>query len=272
MPLAAFRKHDHVDKTAVSQRLIDAGVPGQFHEEILEAMPADAVGVVLYGSVARGDISAASDIDLLVISDDHETTRAVGRANVTIYDEDQFRSAAGTLYGMHIARDGVVLHDSGDISGTIATFGDVEVRRVQRRLSQLAMLMELPDGALRSHLPGFIRHARYVLRTATYLAALEEGKPCFSVSELAERAGDPELVALLSSHLSVQGEPTWEVLMELRQRVREQAASERAIEFETLADAIVGYAQILPDVSDSGILILNRRSSDPYAVIPRVIL
>lgn len=272
MPLAAFGHNARVDKGAVLQRLRDAHVNSQFHEEIIEALPFVAVGIILYGSVARGDTSANSDIDLLVLGDDHETTRAVGRVNVTTYDEDQFQSAAGTIYGMHIARDGIVLHDSGNVARTIADFGEVDAGRVQRRLSELARLLEFPDEELRSHLPGFIRHARYVLRTATYLEAFSDGEPCFSVRELAERARDPDLVSLLSSHAPVQGEATWAVLMELRRRVRMKAAPIRAMEFDTLADAIVGHAEELPDLSDAAILILNRRSSDPYAVIPRVIL
>lgn len=244
----------------------------EFHREIIEALPREAIGVVLYGSVARGDSSSTSDIDLLIISNEHKTTRSVGRANVTTYDEDQFRSAAGSIYGMHLARDSVVLHDSGNVEQMISEFGEVDGPRATRRVAQLAMLLELPEAELRLHLPGFVRHARYVLRTATYLEALKVGEPCFSVAELAERANDPELLSLLSSHPDVQGEPNWQVLIELRRRLRAIVPAVAAIEYETLADTIVGFATTQPDISDAAILILNRGSSDPYAVIPRVIL
>lgn len=272
VPLAAFGRQSAVEKSAVRARLFATSVNPKFHEEILDALPARAFGVVLYGSVARGDTSSASDIDLLVVADGHEKTRAIGRVNVTSYDQDQFRSAAGTLYGMHIARDGVLLHDSGGIHETILDFGDVDILRVEKRLSQLAVLLEFPDDELKIHLQGFTRHARYVLRTATYLAAIKAGKPCFSVSELAEQSGDPSLVHLLSSHPEVQGDPTWQNFLELRRRLRERIRPDDKIEYDSLNDAVVGFARTSPDISDAAILILNRKSSDPYSVIPRVIL
>lgn len=272
MPPSPIVPYDFVDKSRVSQQLAASGVAGDVIGEILAALPHRAVGIVLYGSVARGDSSPTSDIDMLVISDDHETTRAVGRVNITTYDEEQFRSADGTIFGMHVARDGVILHDADNVGKAIAEFGEVDTARVRRRLSGLAALLDLPEAERRQHLPGFIRHARYVLRTATYLAALETGDPCFSVKELAERAADPMLLTLLSSHPAVQGEPTWEVLVELRRRVRIAAAPSSKLDFETLHDAIVGLGASNPDVADAALMILNRRPSDPYAVIPRVIL
>jgi predicted nucleotidyltransferase len=272
VPLAPLGQCDVVNPTRVSRKLADALIPHEVISEVLAALPTRAFGIVLYGSVARGDSSSISDIDLLLISDDHETTRAVGRVNITTYDEDQFRSADGTIFGMHVARDGLVLHDAGGVAKAINLFGGVDVLRVERRLAELASLLDLPEAERRLHLPGFIRHARYVLRTAIYLAALKAGQPCFSVGELAERAGDPGLVNLLSSHPVVQGEPTWELLEELRHRVRSIAPPSFESEFETLHDAIVGLGAAHPDVSDAAVMILNRRSSDPYAVIPRVIL
>lgn len=272
VPLSPTGQFDVVNTTLVSLTLADADIPQEVIGEILAALPSRAFGIVLYGSIARGDSSSTSDIDLLLISDDHETTRSVGRVNVTTYDEDQFRSADGTIFGMHVARDGLVLHDAGGVAKAIDLFGDVDVLRVERRLAELASLLDLPEAERRRHLPGFIRHARYVLRTAIYLAALKAGQPCFSVAELAERAGDPGLVKLLSSHPAVQGEPTWELLEELRRRVDAIAPPSFEAEFETLHDAIVGLGVTHPDVSDAAVMILNRRSSDPYAVIPRVIL
>lgn len=134
------------------------------------------------------------------------------------------------------------------------------------------MLLELPEPELRDHLPGFVRHARYVLRTATYLDAIREGEPCFSVTELAERAGDNKLVTLLSSHSAVHGEPSWAVLLELRERIRERVAVENVAGYGSLADTIVGMGVTRPEVADAATLILNRDPGDPYAVIPRVIL
>lgn len=272
MPDITFHDPSTVDGSLVRLKLQSAGVEKGFHEEIVEALPKRAAGVILYGSVARGDTSPASDIDLLVVTDRPRRTAARGRVNVTTYDALQFASAQGTLYGMHISRDGLILHDSGGTAVSIAVFGEVEVNRLTQRLERLAALLELPEREIKENLTGFVRHARYVLRTATYLKALRTGEPCFSVTELSHRFDDPSLSVLLSSHAEVHGPPSHEVFDELRNRTRRLLQRPPAPHYQTLKDAIVGYGAEWPEVGDAATLILNRDESDPYATIPRVIL
>lgn len=252
--------------------LEEVRIESDVRAEILDALPPRARGIVLYGSMARGDVSDESDIDVLVVSDVPASTTATGRVNVATYDEAQFASAAGTLFGMHVARDGILLHDSGGVRETMQQFGLVDIDRLGERLRRLAVLLALPRDEVRAHLPGFIRHARYVLRTATYLSALRMGEPCFSVRELAARFDDPMLEMLLSSHPNVQGPDSPEIFDELHSRIRAELADIPSPQFATLADAIVGYGVVWPEVSEAALLLLNRQSSDPYSIIPRVIL
>lgn len=261
-----------VDRGAVLFALESKGIATAFHEEIVNALPSRAIGVLLYGSVARGDVSPESDIDLLVVADRPSRTQGIGRVNRTTYEPAQLASASGTLFGLHINRDSVVLHDAGGVATAISEFGPIDVPRLKLRLARLSLLLELSYSDIEENLSGLVRHARYVLRTATYLVAIEHEQPCFSVSELADRFADPELRVLLSSHSQVQGPPSMQVFFELRERVRSIVGTALKASYTSLKDAAIGYGSEWPEVGDAATLILSQEGSDSYTTIPRVIL
>lgn len=104
----------------------------------------DLVGIVLFGSVARGDEHDGSDVDVLFVL---RATRAINRALYLIWDEapgaDRISphfvhlpraGAAPTSLWIEVAIDGIVLHDPGAV--------------IARRLS--ALRRALAAGVVRS--------------------------------------------------------------------------------------------------------------------------
>lgn len=258
-------------KVQVGGILSARGIPEAAIDEILAAFPLQSVAVILYGSYARGDYSKDSDIDLLAVADIPRPTRAFGRVNVSTYEPRQLGSAGGTLFGTHLARDGVLLYDeSGAVARQLASFGDIDLELVWDRVRNLARLLTLPLTEQESRLDGFVRHARYVLRTATYARAYSPGPPCFSVTELSERFEDPELRTLLSSHPSVHGPSTLATLAELRDRIEALLGGIEPIGLDSITDVIVEFDET--DLGDAAMLILGNRDGSPYTIIPRVIL
>jgi hypothetical protein len=58
-----------------------------------------AIGIILYGSYARGDRETGSDVDLLAVADWPGGSRKLGIANVATYTPAQLASARGSLSG-----------------------------------------------------------------------------------------------------------------------------------------------------------------------------
>lgn len=202
----------------VADELRRYGAPEATIDLVSESTVLDgAVGVVLYGSYGRGDFSDASDVDLLVVADRPRGSTQVGVASVSVYTADQLAGVSGTLFGMHLARDGKVLHDvGGSVSALLDSMTDPDPALMFGRIRHLGAVL---DGDPSNHLGGRTKVVRYLLRTAVYVAALAAGEPCFSVSELARRAGEPELEQLLASRFDLTYVPSVEEFADLLGRL-----------------------------------------------------
>jgi len=132
--------------------------------------------------------------------------------SLSFYTEEQLRKGTGSLFAAHLKRDAQVLTDqSGELTGLITELGELDALRLMSRVYSLCAVLGSLDWDLPKYLPGLLREAKYLLRSALYGKAIMEGRMCFSVRELATRYDDPDLVELLSSRPS--GEAT---ILELR--------------------------------------------------------
>lgn len=230
-----------------------------------------AIGVVLYGSYARGDHESSSDVDLLVVADRPGGSRKLGVANVATYTPNQLASARGSLFGMHLARDGRVLHDTDHlVAGLLSSMGEPDPAVLFERIRHLAAVL---DGEPTDHLGGRIRVARYLLRTAVYVAALADGEPCFSVRELAERANEPGLVRILATDVEAAPVPTPEVLDDLLARLGDIVGPVASDPHGGLRNLIVAEWFDDPARATLGVLVLAGDQDElDYTALAKVIL
>lgn len=186
---------------------------------LLERLPAGTLGLMIYGSRARGDHLPASDFDLLRLARAASPPFKVRRVSVSSYSVEQLRSATRTLFGTHLIQDGRILYDpTREFAKIVAKLEPVEPHVLLQTVHRYSIILNQPRGERVAYRSGLTRLARYLLRTAVYARAMLGGTPCFSVRELATRFSDPPLVTLLSDP-EVTGPPSPELLDELTARL-----------------------------------------------------
>ncbi|MDT9662076.1 nucleotidyltransferase domain-containing protein [Rhodococcus qingshengii] len=262
-----------IDLEAVRKKLADLLVDGVLIEQICTRIHGNAIGVLLYGSWARGEASTTSDLDLLVVSQLRADSGMEGKLSLSSYTPNQLTDARATLFGMHLARDGIVLHDTADrMAEILSTFTPPDPQGLLQRIREFSTVLNLPREEQANYLAGLCQVGRYLLRTAIYVLALRDGRPCFSVEELAVRFNQPELTNLLSSHPEQYPAPSLGVLDDLRQRLTKVVGPPDDNPYGSLHALIVGSSISNPDLENMAILALGVDESLPYAELPKVIL
>lgn len=241
---------------------------------VIAALPPNTLGALLYGSRARGDTTSYSDFDILALTSQMRSSIRVGAVSVACYSEDLLNSASGTLFGMHLKRDGVILYDpEGMLARGLRRLKQPDPDELDARLRRYFSILMCVRTSGDPYLPGLIRVARYLLRTAVYNSALRSGSPSFSVRDLALRFADPNLEVLLSSHAEVQGPTSTKVLIELTGRLSSVLKIEAGTTSDTLHAIIVRNWFHDPGLSRLAMLALSTDAFPlDYSSLPMVIL
>ena len=255
--------------------LADLGVPSALIEALLPLLPESTSGILVYGSYARGDARAASDLDILVLGDDFIRPEGDDRISLSFYSEQQLRDATGTLFGYHLTRDGKVLLDvNGQLSPILAAIEPPDPDELKAKIWRLSVVLTIPPAERAKHLPGMTQVARYLLRSAMYAEALRVGEPCFSVQELATRGNDPSLRELLSSHAHEQrpaSEGTFSELQERLERIVGPVPDGAAA--SSLEALVVEAWSVDQDLSNLALLAFGADDEGiSYSEVPKVVL
>lgn len=187
---------------------------------LITLIPVGTQALVLYGSRARDDFLPESDVDILAIVEEPVGSRHSDPVNVSCYTVDQLNGISGTLFGIHLRRDGIVLADrTGTVEAMVRSFEVPDPAQLFGRIRHFARILDVSADDQGKYLAGLIRLGRYLLRSAVYAEALRIKQPCFSVRELAELFKEPELTELLASRPLTVEELSIQTLADLGSRL-----------------------------------------------------
>ncbi|MFI6306761.1 hypothetical protein ACIBCH_33160 [Amycolatopsis thailandensis] len=214
--MAKQDEFERILQVAINELELNAEEKASLFERIAQ----ETIGLMIYGSRARGDHIASSDFDLLRLSRFPFSTFKIDRVSVSSYSPEQLMSANRTLFGTHILRDGRIIFDPhGELARILNTLKPADPKDLLDTVRRYSIILNQPFEEKLAYTSGLVRLARYMLRTAVYAKAMIAGAPCFSVRELAERFEDPMLATLLASDPQIVEVPSIELLDELTGRL-----------------------------------------------------
>ena len=164
------------------------------------------IGLVLYGSRARGDHAAPSDVDLLGLTrGGTPTKRAIGQVSLSSYPLAHVvgRARAGDLFVYHIVSEGKVVYEQGPVFESI-----VSAFALRSDYSREIGLASDVGWFLLHHRARFLDPQRlnqrmsWCARTMLTAAAANQGLAVFSTAGLAAFAGSEDVAAVISNRRS----------------------------------------------------------------------
>jgi hypothetical protein len=175
----------------------DVLIDDDIRHTVLHAVKGENSAVMLFGSVARGDASPLSDIDVLQLSDRRTRPYKVGRTNVSVYDEATLLGMAhrGSLFVLHLRDEGQILRDSdGRLRKCLEAYqpqSDYEPYR--RALRETANLLDVPKEEYKRRWKAYNEVAMFLLRSTLYAHFAEAGNPVFSLAVVQQRLERPDV-------------------------------------------------------------------------------
>jgi hypothetical protein len=146
--------------------------------------------VAVFGSVARGDANARSDIDILVVHDgpmpDDLADLVPGNVTMAFYSEKRLAKipARSPLFALHLSREAIVVNDTrGAIAHTMhqvrSLSGIVASELMASPNTKLAELLRQPHRLETTPTAAAAELYALAKQTAMTLAAVD-GRPCFN--------------------------------------------------------------------------------------------
>lgn len=164
---------------------------------ILAAVKHTDSAVMLFGSKARGDDSASSDIDILELTERRGPPYRQARMNISVYDEKTLRvmSEQGSLFALHLFREGVIVRDpKGKLTSCLKAYKPPPSYEPYRgTLREIADLLDATEVEYTAHWKPYNELALFLLRSALYAQFAEAGEPIFSLRTIRNKISRQDL-------------------------------------------------------------------------------
>ena len=165
--------------------------------------------IILFGSAARGETTAESDIDILVVSRDfsHPKSQHMGRIEIQTNSRSSMmdKSRSGDLFAIHIAFEGVPISDSNNFLTKFRE--ELTIKECYAAERQVAFALSVYLLKVHSSSSDTIRARRlaWCVRTILISNLVEQGRFVFSPKGLAEAFPEFDVTSLLSLRRNSKG-------------------------------------------------------------------
>ena len=155
-------------------------------------------GLMLFGSVARGDDTDESDIDILqLVSTNLGPRTTCGNFVFSNYATQQLRRmfCSGNLFALHLLHDGVILSDPyGELQDCLDSYTPPNgYTKVLEELGWTAKFLAVDCDTFEMYSTNLVALGIYILRTKLFVDCAKSGRPSFSVPDISRRFADPRI-------------------------------------------------------------------------------
>ncbi len=162
---------------------------------ILTSIPQAHIGLLLFGSHARGDATISSDIDVLMLVDEPAKSYRSGTVSVSAYTRSHLLQLArhGSLFVRHIVDEALSVENGDSILEELRRNLRIPASYSTLRNDILAStaLLDVDAATFNKHRAGLAEAAKYISRTLLY-AELADRKLLTFNFEAAATLGDAQ--------------------------------------------------------------------------------
>lgn len=259
---------------AIGESLSSHGRPCADLTATIAAVVGETEGhaLMLYGSVARGDQDADSDIDVLQLVDYLPGHSRIEGIDVSRYTVNQLLEMArrGSLFVLHLREEGRIIEDrSGVLRGILDEFEFPSdgYQGLVDALGAAAKMTDTTRAVWEEHATPLTNAALYLLRTLAYVRSVRLGCLVFSTETVAEALDDPGLAQILKAKRRAD-EYTWEFFVEVRAKLSAYLGISVRNEFESLEALAVALSKPFPAVTYIIARVLSGERYIDYARLP----
>lgn len=229
-------------------------------DSALAAVPSSLTPVMIFGSFARGDESATSDVDVLELADRRTRLQVIGRVHVYAYGEAVLRrmAANGALFVLHLRTDGIIVRDAvGTLSDALSSYIAPRTYEPHRQALQVtAKLLDVEGDKYVAAWNAYHETAIFIIRTLVYIRFAERGTPLFSLPRIAEQLRRPDLLAV--ARLKAATGPSTENFAEVKSLIAELSGERPHNPFGSVEALIASRGDKNPTLVAFGLRVLGR--------------
>lgn len=230
--------------------------------EIKRGAQAPFNSIMLFGSFARGDEQASSDIDILLLSSKKRKAYNSGRYSFSTYTPEKLIQMAihGSLFILHLKNEGIILEDKDDyLSSILARYiYPTSYEPLLCELRILGKLLDVKEDFYATHYKELNKIALYIFRTYIYADLASKGTPLFSLEKIRQDHPQyPLTLSILRNNTQNLAE-----YLSIRDWLSSSLGADLRNESESIEGLLIKHGSDSDLLTQLGIKILSKGSED----------